>query len=64
MANALGADLGIRVFPHTGPRIRDRFQGWSRDFTYREFPVAHGVSDEEIDLVADWLARHLGPARG
>jgi len=27
MANALGADLGIRVFPNTGPRIRDRFQG-------------------------------------
>jgi phospholipase/carboxylesterase len=47
-----------------GRAIRDRLQGWSRDFTYREFPVAHGVSDEEIDLVADWLARHLGPARG
>ena len=27
MAIALGADLGVRVFPNTGPRIRDRFQG-------------------------------------
>ena len=26
VAAALGADLSIRVFPNTGPRIRDRFQ--------------------------------------
>lgn len=46
-----------------GRAIRDRFEGWSRDFTYREFPVAHGVSEEEIAMLAAWLARRLGPAR-
>jgi phospholipase/carboxylesterase len=42
-----------------GRAIRDRFDGWSRDFTYREFPVAHGVSEEEIEVIADWLTRRL-----
>jgi phospholipase/carboxylesterase len=42
-----------------GRAIRDRFEGWSRDFSYREFPVAHGVSEEEIEVIADWLARRL-----
>jgi phospholipase/carboxylesterase len=42
-----------------GRAIRDRFEGWSRDLTYREFPVAHGVSEDEIELIADWLTRRL-----
>ena len=25
------------------------------DLTYREFPVAHGISDEEIEVARDWL---------
>jgi phospholipase/carboxylesterase len=41
-----------------GRRIRDGFT-WLQDFTYREFPVAHGISDDEVALVADWLGRRL-----
>lgn len=45
-----------------GRAIRERFAGWSRDFTYREYPVGHGVSDEEVREIAAWLQRRL-PAR-
>jgi phospholipase/carboxylesterase len=42
-----------------GRQTRDAFQDLSRDFTYREFPIGHGISEEEIDLVARWLAERL-----
>jgi phospholipase/carboxylesterase len=42
-----------------GRAIRDAHQGTSTDFTYREFPVGHGVSEEEIALVDVWLREHL-----
>jgi phospholipase/carboxylesterase len=43
-----------------GRHTRDVFASLSRDFTYREFPVGHGISDEEMALVASWLAARLG----
>jgi phospholipase/carboxylesterase len=43
-----------------GRATRDAFSALSSDFTYREFPVGHGVSEDEIDLIADWLERRLG----
>jgi phospholipase/carboxylesterase len=42
-----------------GRRTRAAFEGTSRDFTYREFPVAHGIDQEEILWVRDWLRAHL-----
>jgi phospholipase/carboxylesterase len=45
-----------------GRKTRDALQSLSRDFTYREFPVGHAISDAELDLVAGWLRKHL-PAR-
>ena len=60
VATSLDADLGLRVFPNTGPRIRDRFQapmlesllalvgrGWDR---YPEVVVSRPVRGV-IDLV-------------
>jgi transcriptional regulator with XRE-family HTH domain len=57
---ALGADLGVRVFPNTGPPIRDRFQApmvegflglaspaWSRHVEVHVIRPVRGV----IDLV-------------
>jgi phospholipase/carboxylesterase len=46
-----------------GRRVRDAFTGRSRDFTYREFPVGHGISDEELDVVAAWLGERLDGAQ-
>jgi len=43
-----------------GRRTRDLFQGLSRDFTYREFPVRHGIDHDEMALVEQWLAAHVG----
>jgi phospholipase/carboxylesterase len=43
----------------SGRTIRAAFAPLSHDFTYREFPIGHGISDEELALVADWLAAHL-----
>jgi len=43
-----------------GRRTRDAFQGLSRDFTYREFPVDHGIDDAELGAVAQWLGERLG----
>jgi phospholipase/carboxylesterase len=43
-----------------GRAIRERFQGLTQDFTYEEFPVAHGVSEDEIEQIAAWLRRQLG----
>jgi phospholipase/carboxylesterase len=45
-----------------GRRTRDAFASLSRDFTYREFPVGHGISDDEVALVAGWLAARLDQA--
>lgn len=42
-----------------GRRVRDAFQPQSRDFTYREFPIGHGIGDAELALVARWLGAHL-----
>jgi len=48
------------VLPIThGRAVRDEFQGLSTDFTYREFPIGHGISPDELELVASWLAKHL-----
>lgn len=47
-----------------GRAIRERFAGWSRDFTYREYPVGHGVSDAEVGEIADWLRKRLPPSGG
>jgi phospholipase/carboxylesterase len=42
-----------------GRAIRDQFQSLSTDFTYREFPIGHGISPDELELVGGWLAKHL-----
>ncbi len=42
-----------------GRHTRDAFQGLSRDFMYREFPVRHGIDEAELTLVAAWLTAHL-----
>lgn len=42
-----------------GRRSRDAFQNLSRDFTYREFPIRHGIDGGELGLVAQWLTAHL-----
>jgi phospholipase/carboxylesterase len=42
-----------------GRGVRDAFALLSRDFTYEEFPIGHGIGDEELALVAAWLAAHL-----
>ncbi len=42
-----------------GHATRDALAPRVRDFTYREFPVAHGISDEELRLVAEWLTARL-----
>lgn len=43
-----------------GRRTRDAMQATSRDFTYEEFPIGHGISDAEVELVSRWLVRRLG----
>jgi phospholipase/carboxylesterase len=48
------------VLPETeGRRLRDGFASLSRDFTYREFDVGHGITGPEVRLVAAWLAARL-----
>jgi phospholipase/carboxylesterase len=42
-----------------GRAIRDALAPVVRDFTYEEFPVAHGIIDDEIRLLADWLAKRV-----
>ena len=49
-----------------GRLTRDAFGSLSRDFTYREFPIGHQISDEELTLVTTWLGEHAqlsGPGR-
>lgn len=43
-----------------GRRTQAAFAPVTADLTYREYPVAHGVSDEEMRDVAAWLEAHLG----
>jgi phospholipase/carboxylesterase len=48
------------VLPVTQGRLtRDAFSTLSRDFTYREFPIGHAISEEEMRLVAAWLSQRL-----
>jgi phospholipase/carboxylesterase len=42
-----------------GRRIRDTLGPRCTDFTYREYPVGHGIGDDELDAVAAWLTAHL-----
>ena len=42
-----------------GRRMRELFASLSRDFTYREFPVAHGIAGDEVTLVREWLTARL-----
>jgi phospholipase/carboxylesterase len=42
-----------------GQRIRDVFGAVSRDLTYREYAVAHGIAGDEVADVRAWLAAHL-----
>jgi len=42
-----------------GRGTRDAFERLSKDFTYREFPIGHGISQDEIEWVADWLEKRL-----
>lgn len=43
----------------SGRAINDEFRELSKDFTYREFPIGHGIAPDELELVAAWLAKHL-----
>jgi phospholipase/carboxylesterase len=50
------------VLPVTeGRRTQAAFAPLSRDLTYREFPIGHGISEDELALVADWLTARLDP---
>jgi len=42
-----------------GRRTRAAFEGVSRDLTYREFNVGHGIDQDEILWVREWLRAHL-----
>ena len=42
-----------------GRRIRDTLGPRCADFTYREYPVGHGIADDELATVAAWLTTHL-----
>jgi phospholipase/carboxylesterase len=42
-----------------GRAIRAAFEPLMRDFTYREYPVAHGIAPQELTDVAKWLTMHL-----
>lgn len=45
-----------------GRGVRDAFAARTADFTYREFPVGHGIDAREIELVAQWLTARLDAA--
>src|SRR5262249_42561052 len=46
-----------------GREIQQGLGSRLRDFTYREFPVGHGISDDELREVDAWLSNHLGDRR-
>jgi len=59
--------LGTRLLPvDNGRRTNAAFEAVTSDLTYREYPVAHGVSEAEMRDVAGWLAARLDaqPTRG
>jgi len=58
---AHGAHDDVLPIEH-GRRARDAFASRARDFTYREFPIGHGISPDELALVGEWLTARLGPA--
>ena len=43
-----------------GRRTRDLLERHGVDLTYREYPMAHQVSAEEMGEVRGWLSRLLG----
>ena len=43
-----------------GRAVREALTPLVPDLTYREFPIAHGISPDEVALVARWLAARLG----
>jgi phospholipase/carboxylesterase len=45
-----------------GRAIRDAFADLATDLTYREYPIAHGVNEDEMRDVAAWLAERLDGA--
>jgi phospholipase/carboxylesterase len=47
-----------------GRRTRDAFAPLSTDFTYREYPVGHGVGPAEVALVGQWLTARLDRQSG
>jgi phospholipase/carboxylesterase len=52
------------VLPVENGRLtRDTFAPLSQDFTYREFPVGHGIDDAELALVVAWLTERLDRAQ-
>lgn len=71
LATALGADLSARLYPNTGPAIRDRFQGRILELTLREAHPRYGRFTEVrvtspvrgwIDLVLHDPAAHIAIA--
>ncbi len=42
-----------------GRQTQAAFEKVSKDFTYREFPIGHGISQDEIEWVSDWLEKRL-----
>ena len=42
-----------------GRKIRAILAGPQHDFTYREYPVAHGIAPDELAEIARWLAARL-----
>jgi hypothetical protein len=55
IADALGADISIRVYPNTGPRIHDRFQA---KITEELLRIAHRSWRRSVEVPV------LRPARG
>jgi phospholipase/carboxylesterase len=46
-----------------GRAARDLLQPLVRDLTYREYPIGHGISPEELRDVAAWLTERLDRPR-
>lgn len=45
-----------------GRAIKEAFADVSREFAYREYPIAHGVNEEEMGDVSAWLTARLDEA--
>jgi phospholipase/carboxylesterase len=46
-----------------GRAVRDAFQPLVRDFTYREYPIPHGIAPAELREVSAWLTARLDGER-